>query len=65
MVDGGETGDVTDELIQQGRLYKVRLLRDERLLRQHDLLGGSGVRAQQAPVDVAAVSQVRVVAVLV
>ena len=65
MVDGGQTGDVADELIQQGRLYKVRLLRDEGLLGQHDLLGGSRVRAQQAPVDVATVSQVRVVAVLV
>lgn len=64
VVDGGQRADVADELVQQGGLDQVRLFGDERLLRQHHLLGGDGVGAQQAPVDVAPVTQVRVVGVL-
>ena len=64
VVDGGQGADVADELLQQGGLDEVRLLRDEGLLRKHHFLGGHGVRGQQAPVDVAAVPQVRVVRVL-
>ena len=64
MVDGRQAGDVADELVEQRRLQQVRLLRDERLLGQHHLLGGGRVGRQQAPVDEAAVAQVRVVRVL-
>ena len=59
-----ETGDVADELVQQGWLDQVCLLRNERLLRQHNLLGSCRVRGQETPVDVAAITQVRVVTVL-
>ena len=64
VVDGGQRADVADELVQQRGLDQVRLLRDERLLRQHHLLGRHRVGGQQAPVDVAPVTQVRVVRVL-
>jgi len=64
VVDGGEGGDVTDEFVQEGRLYQVCLLWDERFLRQHYLLRRRRVRRQQPPVDVASVTQVRVVTVL-
>ena len=65
VVDRGQRTDVADELIQQGGLDEVRLLRDEGLLGEHHLLGGDRVGGQQAPVDVAPVAQVRVVRVLV
>lgn len=58
MVDGGERGDVADELVQQRGLQQVRLLGDERLVGQHHLLGGRGVRRQQPPVDEAAVPKI-------
>lgn len=64
VIDGCQGADVADELVQQGGLNQVRLLRDERLLRQHNLLGRHRVGGKQAPVDVAAVTQVRVVGVL-
>lgn len=64
VVDGRQRADVADELLQQGGLNQVRLLRDQRLLGQHHLLGSHRVSGEQAPVDVATVSQVRVVRVL-
>lgn len=64
VIDGCQGANVADELVQQGGLDQVRLLRDQRLLRQHHLLGRHRVGGQQAPVDVAAVTQVRVVRVL-
>ena len=64
VVDGRQAGDVADELIQQCRLYQVRLLRDERLLGQDYLLGGGGICGEQAPVDVTAVTQIWVITVL-
>lgn len=64
VIDRRQGADVADELVQQGGLDQVRLLRDQGLLRQHHLLGRHRVGGQQAPVDVAAVAQVRVVRVL-
>lgn len=61
VVDGRQGANVADELVQQGGLDQIRLLRDQRLFRQHHLLGRHWVGGQQAPVDVAAVTQVRVV----
>ena len=43
---------------------QVSLLADERFVCQHDLLGGGGVGGEESPVDKAAVTQVRIVAVL-
>ena len=64
MVDGGQAGDVTDQLVQQRGLQKIRLLRDQWLLGQNHILGSRRVRGQQSPVDVATVTKIRVVAVL-
>ena len=64
VVDGGQGSDVADELVEEGRLDQVRLLGDQRLLRQHHLLRGHRVGGQQAPVDVASVTQVGVIRVL-
>ena len=55
---------MADEFVQERRFDEVCLLGDERFLSQHHLLRGGRVRRQQPPVDVAAVAQVRVVAVL-
>ena len=55
MVDGGQAGDVADQLVQQRGLQEIRLLRDQRLLSQNHILGSSRVRGQQSPVDVATV----------
>ena len=38
VVDGGEGGDLADELVQQGWLQEVRLLRDGRLLSKNYIL---------------------------
>lgn len=64
VVDGGQRADVADKFIQQGGLNQVGLLWDQRLLRQHHLFSRYRVSGQQTPVDVAAVSQVRVIRVL-
>ena len=64
MVDGGQAGDVADQLVQQRGLQEICLLRDQRLLGQNHILGSRRVRGQQSPVDVAAVTKIRVVAVL-
>ena len=37
VVDGGEGGDVADELVQEGGLEEVGLLRDQGLLGEDDL----------------------------
>ena len=39
VVHGGQRTNVADELIQEGRLYEVGLIRDQRLLRQHYFFG--------------------------
>jgi hypothetical protein len=52
------------QLIKQRRLQQVRLLGYQRLLGQHNFLGRLWVSAEQTPIDVATVAQVRVVAVL-
>jgi len=64
VVDRGQSTNVADELLQQGGLNQIRLLRDQGLLSQNHLLGGHGVRRQQTPVDVAAVPEVGVIGVL-
>ena len=64
MIDRGQTRDVADQFIQQRWLNQVCLFGDEGLLSQDNLLGCSGVGGQQAPVDVATVTQVWVVTVL-
>lgn len=64
VIDRRQRADVADELIQQGGLDQVRLLRDQRLFRQHHLLGGHRVGGQQTPVNVPPVAQVRVIRVL-
>lgn len=64
VVDGGQGADVADQLVQQGGLNQVRLLGDEGLLGQDDLLGSHRIGGEQAPVDVASVPQVGVIGVL-
>ena len=64
LVDGGERGDVANELVQQVGVEARRLVADGGLLRQHDVLGSLGVCGQQAPVHVGAVAQVRIVRLL-
>ena len=56
--------NVADELIQEGRLQQVGLFRNGGLFGKYHVLGCSWVGGQEAPVDVAPVPQVRVVAVL-
>jgi hypothetical protein len=55
---------VADELVQKGRLQKVRLLGDERFLAKDNGLGSCGVRKEQTPVNVATVAKIRVVRLL-
>ena len=38
VVDGGQCGDLADELVQQSRLQEVRLLRDGGLLGENNIL---------------------------
>ena len=64
MIHRGQTRNVTDQFVQQRRLYQVSLLRDEWFLSQDNLFRRSWVGWQQSPVDVASVSQVRIVTVL-
>ena len=64
VVDGSECRDVADEFVQEGGFDEVRLLRDEGFLSQDHLLCRCRVCRQQPPVDVATVSQVRIVTVL-
>ena len=64
VVDGRQAGDVTDQLVKQSRLQQISFLGDEGLLSQNNFLGSGRVSRQQSPVDVATVSQVRVVTVL-
>ena len=64
MVDGGQAGDVADELVQQRWLQQIRLLGDEWLLGQNHIFGSSWVSGQQTPVDVATVTEIRIVTVL-
>ena len=64
VVNAGQAGDVTDQLVQQCRLQLVRLVSDQRLLGQHDLLGSGRVSAEQAPIDKSSVPQVGVLALL-
>lgn len=63
VVHRGERGQVVDELVQErASKTRVRLGRDRGLLREDDGLGRGRVAGEQAPVDKAAVAQVRVVA---
>lgn len=64
MIDRGQRANVTDQLIQQGRLNQIRLLGDEGLLCQHHFLGSYRISREQTPVDVATVPQVRIIRVL-
>lgn len=64
MVDTGQTGDVADEFVQESWLQQISLLCDERFLSQHNLLGSSGVSAEQPPVDEASVPEVRILTLL-
>merc|ERR1719237_1057320 len=64
VVDAGQAGDVTDQLVQQSRLQQISLLRDKRLLCEDNILGGGRISAEQPPVDEASVPEVGVLALL-
>ena len=64
VVDGGQSADVTDELLQQCGFNQIRLLRDQGLLSKNHLLSSHGVCGEQTPVDVATVPEVWVIRVL-
>ena len=64
LVDDGERGQVGDEQVEQRGLHALGRVADHRVLRQHDVRRRLGVGGQQTPVDVAAVANVGVVAVL-
>ena len=64
MVDASQRRDVADQLVEERRLQEVGLLRNERLVGEHHLLGGCGVSTQQTPVNKPAVAQIGVVGVL-
>lgn len=55
---------MAEELFEEGWLEEVSLLGDEGLLAEDDGLCGGGVGEEEAPVDVAAVAEVRVVRLL-
>lgn len=61
VVDGGQSTDVADELLQQCGLNQISLLRDQGLLSQNHLLGSHRVCREQTPVDVAAIPEVWVI----
>lgn len=64
MVHGGQGANVADELVQQGRLDEVCLLGDQRLFRQHYLFSCDRVSREKAPVNIAPVSEVRIIRIL-
>lgn len=64
MVHGGQGTNVADELVQQGRLDEVCLLGDQRLFRQHYLFSCDRVSREKAPVNIAPVSEVRIIRIL-
>lgn len=64
VVDGGQSTNVTDELLQQRGFNQIRLLRDQGLLSKNHLLSSHGVCGEQTPVDVATVPEVWVIRVL-
>lgn len=63
-VDAGEMADVFDELLKKFSLEGERLLRDEGTGTEDDLLGQLRVGREKPPVDEAAVTQIRVFALL-
>lgn len=64
VVDGGQSTNVTDELLQQRGFNQIRLLRDQGLLSKNHLLSSHGVCGEQTPVDVSTVPEVWVIRVL-
>ena len=64
VVDRGQSTDVTDKLLQQGRFNQICLLRDQGLLSQDHLFGSHGVCGEQTPIDVASVPEVWVIRIL-
>eukprot|EP01137_Pigoraptor_chileana_P028939 Opistho-2@13440 len=64
VVDGGQGGDLPNELVQERPLEHVRLICNERLLREHDRLCRGRVRGEEAPVNVATVAEVGIVRLL-
>ena len=64
MVDGRQAGDVADQFVEESGFNQISFFRDEGLLGQHHLLGGSGVSGEKTPVNVASVAEIRVVGIL-
>jgi hypothetical protein len=65
VVDGGQRGDVVEEGGHQGVVIGViGVVREVRLLSQHHILGVLRRGGQHAPVDVGAITQVRVLDLL-
>lgn len=64
VVDGGQSTDVADELLQQCGFNQIRFFWNQWLLCQNHLFSSHGVCGQQTPIDVTAVPEVRVIGVL-
>mmetsp|Transcript_15997 Transcript_15997/g.41525 ORF Transcript_15997/g.41525 Transcript_15997/m.41525 type:complete len:1014 (+) Transcript_15997:689-3730(+) len=64
VVHRGQRADVLEQLLEESGIQVVRVVVDDRLVRKDHLLRGLRVCGQQAPVDVGAVPQVRVVGLL-
>ena len=64
VVHRGQRADVADQLIQQRGLNEICLLRDQRLLRQDHLFGCDRVRWEKPPINIAPISKVRVIRIL-
>lgn len=64
VVHWSQRPNVADELIQQGWLNQISLLRNQWLFWEHHFLGSHWIRGKKAPVDVATIPQVWVVRIL-
>ena len=64
MVDRGEGGNVTDELVKQGWLKKVSFLGDKWLFSEHNVLRRSRICGEKSPVDEASVPRTQMIELL-
>ena len=55
---------MANELVEESGLKKIGFLGDQGLLAEHDGLGGGRVGKQQTPVNVSAITKIRVVGLL-
>ena len=64
MIYAPQSPRVQKQLVERAAVHAVRVCRDRRLVREHDLARDGGVDCEQPPVHESAIAQVRVVDLL-